>query len=78
MASEMTRGWDPTMATRVTRCERCGTAFGCRNLGEAGTCWCSLETFRCPVPLPEGIGPFDDCLCPACLRAVAAELRARR
>lgn len=70
-------GWDPALATRQVRCERCGTAFGCRNNGEAGSCWCSREEFRLPVPLPDVAGAFEDCLCPSCLRAVAAELRAR-
>jgi hypothetical protein len=74
--TEAIEGWDPSRATRQMRCERCGTTFGCRNLGEAGSCWCSLEKFRLPVPLPDGVGPFDDCLCPACLRAVAADLEA--
>lgn len=74
--SETTGGWDPALATRQVRCERCGAAFGCRNLGTDDLCWCSREAFRLPVPLPEGVGPFEDCLCPACLRAIADELRA--
>ncbi len=74
--SETSDTWDPSMATRQLRCDRCGAIFGCRNLGEEGSCWCSLEPFRLPVPLPEGVGPFEDCLCPACLRTIAAELRA--
>lgn len=77
---EMLRAWDPSLATRRTRCERCGAVFGCRNTGDPDDphdCWCSLAEFRLPVPLPEGVGPFEDCLCPACLRAVVAELRAK-
>lgn len=74
--SETVNGWDPALATRRLRCERCGTEFGCRNEGDAGSCWCSLEEFRLPLPLPEGVGPYGDCLCPACLREVVAELRA--
>lgn len=70
--------WDPTLATRQLRCERCGTTFGCRDQGEEGSCWCSREAFRLPVPLPEGVGPYADCLCPTCLRAVADELREQR
>ncbi len=73
--TEPTGSWDPALASRQTRCERCGAVFGCRNLGD-GLCWCSAEAFRLPVPLPEGVGPYRDCLCPACLREVAAELRA--
>jgi len=70
--------WNPELATRQTRCERCGTDFGCRNLGEEGSCWCSREQFKLPIPLPEGVGPYSECLCPGCLRAVAAELRDAR
>ena len=73
---ESIEGWDPALATRQTRCERCGAEFGCRNLGETGSCWCSMEAFRLPMPLPAGVGPFKDCLCPSCLRTVVAELRA--
>jgi len=72
----MTETWPQSLATRQTRCERCGSTFGCRNLGEAGSCWCSREAFRLPVPLPEGVGPYEDCLCPTCIRDIAAELRA--
>jgi len=74
--SETPPAWDPALATRQTRCERCGTEFGCRNLGEVGSCWCSKEDFRLPLPLPEGVGPFADYLCPKCIREVAAELKA--
>ena len=69
--------WDPALATRQLRCERCGTVFGCRNLGEAGSCWCSMEAFALPLPLPADVGPFEDCLCPNCLRQIAAELKAK-
>jgi hypothetical protein len=75
--TEPTTGWDPALATRQWRCERCGSVFGCRNLGEAGSCWCSKEDFRLPLPLPDGTGPFEDCLCPTCLREIAAQLRAQ-
>ncbi len=75
--SETIRGWDPALATRQVRCERCGSVFGCRNNGDVGSCWCSLQEFRLPVPLPDGVGPYEDCLCPSCLREIAAELRAK-
>jgi hypothetical protein len=52
-------------------CERCGVRFACR---PAGSCWCNHEAFRLPVPLPEPFTNFGDCLCPACLRHVAAAL----
>ena len=73
--TDLTPGWDPKLATRQNQCERCGTTFGCRDKGAEGECWCSREAFKLPVPLPEGVGPYGDCLCPACLREVADELR---
>jgi len=75
--SETIGGWDPALATRQLHCERCGTVFGCRNLGEAGECWCSMEAFALPVPLPDDVGTFEDCLCPTCLREIAAQLKAK-
>lgn len=76
--ADVTEHWDPALATRQNRCERCGIVFGCRDKGEEGSCWCSREAFRLPVPLPEGVGSYQDCLCPACLREVAAELEGQR
>ncbi len=61
---------DPAGRRELT-CERCGARFGCR---PAGGCWCNREAFRLPVPLPEPFTDFGDCLCPACLRDVAAAL----
>jgi Cysteine-rich CWC len=49
---------------RVT-CARCGSAFAC---GLGGDCWCAAEEFRLPLP----VNSAADCLCPACLRAAAA------
>jgi hypothetical protein len=50
---------------RRLACGRCGQMFDC-TLG--GDCWCAAEPVR--LPLPDAGG---DCLCPACLRALAAE-----
>lgn len=66
----------PPERPRRIACARCGASFGCLNDG-TGRCWCGREAFSLPVPLPEGFGPWDDCLCPTCLRAVAAELSER-
>ncbi len=55
--------------TRRLACERCGAAFGCGDGGRDGGCWCADEAFRLPMPGPGG----GDCLCPACLRRVAAD-----
>ena len=52
-------------ATRRLTCARCGAAFDC-SLG--GGCWCADEPYR--LPMPETAA--EDCLCPACLRAKAA------
>ena len=52
-------------------CERCGSAFTCTT---GGPCWCSGEDFRLPLTT-EG-GPAD-CLCPACLKLYALELKAK-
>jgi len=69
--------WDPGLADRQLRCERCGTVFGCRNLSDGAPCWCATETAPLPMPLPADAGQYEDCLCPRCLRELAAELRAR-
>ncbi|UTD30401.1 cysteine-rich CWC family protein [Bradyrhizobium sp. WD16] len=52
---------------RRTACPRCGTVFGC-NL--SGGCWCNDISARLPLPTND-----EDCLCPACLRAVADAAR---
>ena len=50
-------------------CARCGAAFGCG--AEAG-CWC--EAVALPAEAAEALRKtYDDCLCPACLEAVAAQ-----
>ncbi len=56
---------------RRMTCERCGAAFGCT---PEGTCWCAEEAVSLPLPKP-GTSRFSDCLCRACLRAVAADAR---
>jgi Cysteine-rich CWC len=50
---------------RRLACARCGADFDC-SLG--GGCWCAEEPYR--LPLPESGG--GDCLCPECLRRLAA------
>lgn len=69
--------WTENDANRRLVCEACGTEFGCTSNGKAGSCWCSEAAYRLPVPLPEGVGPYGDCLCPTCMAKVASELRAR-
>ena len=55
---------------RRLACARCGTAFECGSGGsEDAACWCMDESYRLPMP-EAGAG---DCLCPACLRAMAAK-----
>ena len=58
-------------------CERCGTRFGCNAGGPVGSCWCARESFSLPQPLPQEFAALADCVCPACLREVAAELAGR-
>jgi hypothetical protein len=50
---------------RRLACADCGTEFGCN---PSGPCWCSDAAFRLPMPTNGG-----DCLCPACLRKLAAQ-----
>jgi hypothetical protein len=50
-------------------CPRCGTRFGCQ---PGGNCWCAAEPVRLPVP---DDAAQADCLCPACLHALAATAR---
>jgi hypothetical protein len=76
MSTIARKPWAPADATRSLVCERCGEAFGCTSNGRADSCWCSEASFRLPVPLPPGVGPYGDCLCPGCMQAVAAELLA--
>ncbi|MDI1344942.1 MAG: hypothetical protein PSV22_12690 [Pseudolabrys sp.] len=55
----------PDNPSRQLACAQCGAVFAC-NL--AGGCWCAEEPYR--VPMPETAA--QDCLCPACLRKLAA------
>jgi hypothetical protein len=56
-----------SVGARQTACPRCGTRFGC---DLSGNCWCDAEVARLPMPVAG-----EDCLCPACLRAAAANSR---
>jgi Cysteine-rich CWC len=50
---------------RRLACARCGAAFDC---GLDAGCWCRDEPYRLPMSQMTN----EDCLCPACLRRVAA------
>jgi len=54
-------------ATRALTCAQCGAAFTCSS---DAACWCAAEPYRLPMPEADAAG---DCLCPACLRAKAAQ-----
>jgi len=54
-----------TPEPRRLACTGCGAEFSC-NL--AGGCWCADEAFRLPMPTDA-----SDCLCPDCLRKLAAK-----
>jgi hypothetical protein len=47
--------------------------FGCAR-DSIDDCWCNAEPYRLPIPMPPDAGHFSGCLCPACLREVAALL----
>jgi hypothetical protein len=61
---------DQMSAVRQVRCERCGESFGC---GLSKSCWCAQEEFKLPLPTDA-----DDCLCPRCLKEIAAQGEARK
>jgi hypothetical protein len=63
------------MGERRIVCARCGTEFGCGRDSSEG-CWCFAETYR--LPLPDKDAPYGDCLCPSCLRLLAATLAAAK
>nr|WP_291617289.1 cysteine-rich CWC family protein [Bradyrhizobium sp.] len=54
-----------TPGPRRLACSACGTEFSC---SLAGGCWCADESFRLPLP-----ADASDCLCPDCLRKLAAQ-----
>jgi hypothetical protein len=56
---------------RRLACARCGSEFDC---GLSGDCWCAAEPYR--MPMTEAAS--EDCLCPACLRRLAAERPAQK
>jgi hypothetical protein len=55
-------------ASRRLACSGCGAEFGCN---PTGNCWCAEESFRLPMPTDA-----SECLCPDCLRKMAAEQQA--
>ena len=61
----MTSALPESTAARGLTCARCGAAFECQ---PGGGCWCAAEPYRLPMP-----ATAEDCLCPGCLRAAAAE-----
>jgi|GEM_PF-784036 len=55
-------------------CESCGATFLCQQ----GACWCDAVELR-PDALERLQSEYRDCLCEACLKAVASQpLAARR
>lgn len=53
---------------RTLGCSRCGQPFRCGSGGKRGGCWCA----DLPPLLPAD-NRGGDCLCPACLAAVASQ-----
>jgi hypothetical protein len=57
------------MRVRDQTCEACGATFGCG--AEAGGCWCN-DVKLDAATLARLRATHERCLCPACLRALAA------
>jgi hypothetical protein len=55
-------------APASSSCSRCGASFSCN---PAGACWCKEEPDR--LPMPPAIEKDAACVCPSCLRALAAD-----
>jgi hypothetical protein len=51
-------------------CEKCGAKFDCYSLG--GPCWCEEIKLKLES-LANLRAQFNDCLCPACLKATASQ-----
>jgi hypothetical protein len=51
------------------RCPRCDGAFACGI--DSGMCWCAAVTLT-PERRQHLAGGYEGCLCPACLRELAA------
>ncbi len=64
----------PNASKRRLSCARCGSAFDCGVGGRDGGCWCADEPYRMPMPTTT----TEDCLCPACLRKLAAQSAGER
>lgn len=52
---------------KLKTCEACGATFVCRQ----GACWCDAVELR-PDALERLQSDYSDCLCEACLRAIAS------
>jgi hypothetical protein len=59
------------MASNRLTCERCGSNFDCSPSSD-GECWCAKETYRLPMPSARENSGIKSCLCPSCLRKIAA------
>jgi hypothetical protein len=58
----------PAAVAATIRCSKCGAEFACE---PAGACWCKDESYRVPMPASDAAS----CLCPTCLRELAAKQR---
>lgn len=67
MSPDLPQGW------RATACPRCGGPFACGVGADRATpCWCAAVDLG-KERLAELRARYPDCLCAACLRALAAE-----
>ena len=62
----------PMILAKEKRCSKCGLAFDC---GGLFGCWCR-EVKLSDAQLAGLRGQYADCLCPACLKAVATGIPA--
>ncbi|MBI3549867.1 MAG: cysteine-rich CWC family protein [Elusimicrobia bacterium] len=60
--------------TKPTICDRCGAEFGCDREAGKDRCWCEDVPAVLPVP-KDGKAA---CLCPKCLKALAAAMSSKR
>ncbi|MCC5875025.1 MAG: cysteine-rich CWC family protein [Candidatus Sumerlaeia bacterium] len=56
---------------RARHCEKCGTEFTCGAGNTDKPCWC-MEVPVSADSLKKLQEQYEDCLCPECLRALAA------
>jgi hypothetical protein len=62
--------WNEPITDGTKRCPRCGAEFECK-VDDLRNCDCVAVKVTLPV-LKTLQGKYEDCLCPTCLREIAA------